>query len=170
MFLFLRPLRLLIRALLAESTPRQMAWGFGLGMLIGLIPKGNLLAICVGILVASLQVNLGVVAMSAVVFTLCSPSIDPVCDRIGCFFLSHPALQEFWTQLANLPVVPWTNFQNSVVTGSLITGLLLLWPVQRISLPLFERYAEFIAEHGRRWRLARVLLGAEWADRLGSVE
>ena len=44
MFL-LGPLRYLAKALVLESTPRQMAWGFALGMAVGLVPKGNLIAI-----------------------------------------------------------------------------------------------------------------------------
>jgi hypothetical protein len=42
MFLILRPIRLLLRAALMDSTPRQMSMGLAFGVLVGLIPKGNL--------------------------------------------------------------------------------------------------------------------------------
>ena len=93
-----------------------------------------------------------------------------VSDAVGCQLLGHPSLHAFWTNLANQPLVPWTDFQNSIVTGSLLIGVALLWPLQRLTRPLFERYAEFIVENAGKWRLARILLGAEWADRLGAVE
>ena len=44
MFLILRPLRLLFKALVTESTPTRMSWGLALGVLMGVVPKGNLLA------------------------------------------------------------------------------------------------------------------------------
>lgn len=39
MFLILRPLRLLFKALVIESTPTQMSYGLALGVLLGLYPK-----------------------------------------------------------------------------------------------------------------------------------
>ena len=55
--IFLRPLRYLAQALILETTPRQLAWGFALGMLIGLIPKGNLIAVALMTLCCALRIN-----------------------------------------------------------------------------------------------------------------
>lgn len=44
MFMF-GPLRYFAKALILETTPRQLALGFALGMVIGLVPKGNLIAV-----------------------------------------------------------------------------------------------------------------------------
>ena len=37
--LFLRPLRIFFQALIGNDTPRQTAWGFALGKIVGLLPK-----------------------------------------------------------------------------------------------------------------------------------
>ena len=42
--LLLQPVRQLALALVANDSPHQVAWGFTLGMLAGLLPKGSLLA------------------------------------------------------------------------------------------------------------------------------
>ncbi|MEZ6039339.1 MAG: TIGR03546 family protein [Planctomycetaceae bacterium] len=170
MFFVLRPVRVLLKALLTQSTPAQMSWGFALGVLVGLVPKGNLLAIALGMVVAMLRVNLGVATATAIAVTFAASWFDPVSDAIGRFVLSLPSLQQFWIQLYNTPVMPWTDFNNSIVMGSFLLGLGLLWPLSRSSRPVFEHYADLLSEHARHWRLAKVLLGAEWADRLGSVE
>ena len=47
MFVFLRPLRWFTKILKAHATPKQMAYGCALGMLLGLVPKGNLIAITI---------------------------------------------------------------------------------------------------------------------------
>ncbi|MCA9059190.1 MAG: TIGR03546 family protein [Planctomycetaceae bacterium] len=170
MLFLLKPVRLGIKALLTESTPRQLSMGFALGILLGLVPKGNLLAIGLGIMVAALRINLGVAAAAALAATFAGVWLDPVSDRVGTWLLSHPALQSFWTQLYNTPLMPWTDFNNSVVIGSLLIGLVLVYPLHRLSHPLFVRYSTVVGERARRWRLARLLLGAEWADRLGSLD
>ena len=68
-----------------------------------------------------------------------------------------------------MPFMPWTNFNNTIVMGSFATGLVLLWPVHRLSRPVFEKYAEKIAQRARQWRWAKLILGAEWADRIAAI-
>ena len=170
MFVILKPLRLLLKAFVTESTPRQMSLGLALGVVVGLVPKGNLLAIALAILLAATRVNLAIAASAVVICTLASGSLDSVFDLIGGYVLSQPSLQSLWTSIYNTPFMPWTDFNNSIVMGSLLTGLALIWPVHRISHPLFEKYSGQFARQARRWWIARVLLGAEWADRISSVE
>lgn len=170
MFLVLRPLRLLLKAFVMESTPRQMSLGLALGVLVGLVPKGNLLAIVLGILLAATRVNLAIATVAIVVCTLFSGLCDSLFDQVGVFVLSQPSLQGLWTEMINTPFLPWTNFNNSIVMGSFVSGLILIWPVHRFSRPVFEKYAERIARHARNWKFAKLILGAEWADRLASVE
>ena len=169
MFLILKPLRLLLRALTSQSAPRQLSMGLALGVLAGLVPKGNLLAVALGIVLAASRVNLGIAAVAVLCCSLISPLLDPASHAIGVWLLERAELVSFWTWLYNIPTVPWTAFNNSVVLGSFIVGLLLLYPVHRISRPVFEKYSEAVGHWARRFWLARLLLGAEWVSRFGSV-
>ncbi len=170
MFFVLKPVRLLLKAFVTESTPRQMSLGLALGVFLGLVPKGNLLAIALGIMLAATRVNLAIAACAVVICTFASGRLDSVFDQIGGYVLSQPALRNLWTAIYNTPFMPWTDFNNSIVMGSFLTGLVLIWPVHRISRPVFGKYSEQLSRHARRWWLARVLLGAEWADRISTVE
>ena len=170
MFFLFRPLRLLLKAFTTESTPRQMSMGLALGVLVGLVPKGNLLAIGLATMLAATRVNLAVAGAAIVAASFGAAFCDEWFDGIGYAVLTLPPMQQTWTQLANMPFVPWTDFNNTIVMGSLVTGLIIAWPVHRISLPLFARYSKSLGERARRWWLAKVLLGAEWADRFGTAE
>ena len=170
MFLILRPLRLLLKALVIESTPRQMSLGLAFGVLVGLVPKGNLLAICLGICLAATRVNLAIAAFAIVFCALTSGIGDSLFDRVGGFVLSLPVLQSFWIALSNQPFVPWTDFNNTIVMGSFVVGLALLWPVHRLSYPLFEKYSSRLAIYARRWWITKVILGAEWAGRISAAD
>ena len=170
MFLILRPLRLLLKALVIESTPRQMSLGLAFGVLVGLVPKGNLLAIVLGICLAATRVNLAIATFAIVFCTFTSGIGDSLFDEVGSFVLSLPMLQSLWIELSSVPFVPWTDFNNTIVMGSFVVGLALIWPVHRMSRPVFEKYSARLALYARRWWITKVILGAEWADRIASAE
>jgi uncharacterized protein (TIGR03546 family) len=44
-----------------------------------------------------------------------------------------PFLQPLWTTLYNIPIFPFTRFNNTVVMGSFITGLILFVPIYLLS-------------------------------------
>jgi hypothetical protein len=72
--------------------------------------------------------------------------------------------------MANTPYMPWTDFNNSIVMGSFVCGLLLLAPVHFTSRPFFEKYSERLATYARQWKYTRLILGAEWANRIAAVD
>ncbi|MFN9721071.1 MAG: TIGR03546 family protein [Planctomycetota bacterium] len=170
MFLILRPLRLFIQAFITESTPRQMAFGLAMGVFAGLVPKGNLLAILLGTVLAATRINLAIATFAVVLCSLCATLFDSFFDRIGSFVLGQPSLQGLFTEMINTPFVPWTDFNNSIVMGSFVTGLMLIFPTYRLSRPLFEKYSDKLSQRLRQWRYAKLLLGAEWANRIAAVE
>ena len=170
MFLILRPLRLFLHAFVTESTPRQMALGLALGVFVGLIPKGNLLAIVLATLLAATRVNLAIATFAVVICSFCAFLFDSLFDRVGSFVLSQPSLQGMFVEMINTPFMPWTDFNNSIVMGSFVTGLMLIFPIYRLSRPVFEKYSDKLAKRIRKWRYAKLLLGAEWANRIAALE
>ncbi len=169
MLFFLKPIRLALKALITEATPGQLALGFAMGILIGIVPKGNLIAIALGIILAVSRANLGVAAATILGCSFLSGYLDPLSDEVGWWVLSHPSLTDMWTNLYNRPVMPWTDFNNSIVMGNLIIGIVLLYPMYRLSKPLFAKYTTKFATWAKKFWITRVLLGMELADRLGAV-
>ncbi len=135
MIWLLRELRLLQAAFCAKDSPRQMAAGLACGLLLGLIPKGNLLAILVASMLLATRMSLATGIAAALCISLVAPWCDPVTHRLGYGVLTFPPLQSVWRSLARLPLAPWTSFNNTVVMGSLLLGTLLMYPTYRISLP-----------------------------------
>lgn len=168
-WLFLRPLRFFARAVVAQETPRQLALGFAMGMVVGLVPKGNLLAAVLMIVIGGSKVNLGTAMMGAFLFSWAGLIIDPLSHELGLWLLTEESLAGFWTWLYNLPIVPWTRFNNSVVLGSFLLGLALFYPVFRLSEPRFAVWQPKLAERVLKYRLAKILFGAEYAGKLGGV-
>src|SRR5476651_1276880 len=72
-----RSLRTVIAALLAGDSPRQLAAGFAIGMVLGLVPKGNLIALSLCVLVFSLRVNTSLALVAAAAFSWAGAVLDP---------------------------------------------------------------------------------------------
>jgi uncharacterized protein (TIGR03546 family) len=116
-------------ALLANDTPHQLALGFAVGMVLGLMPKGNLVALSLCVLLFSLRVNTGLALLAVMAFSCCATLVDPFAEKLGQAVLSADALQTSYSAMFQLPLGPWIGFHNTVVTGSLLVGLYLAYPV-----------------------------------------
>lgn len=165
----IRPLGFLAKALAQQDTPRQIAHGLALGALVGLVPKDNLIAAVLMTILCAARVNLGAGMLAAFAFSWIVALVDPLSHGIGLWLLEQDSLAPCWTWLYNLPVVPWTRFNNTVVLGSLCVGLALYYPLLRLMEPWIARVKPRIEERLRRYRVVQALLGAEWAARVGAA-
>lgn len=166
MWFFLRPIRFFFTALVTDNSPNQMGIGFALGLTIGLVPKGNLIAIALMVVLGMLRVNLGVGMLTALAVSFLAGLLDPVTNWIGMSLLQQESLVPWWTELARRPLAPWSQFNNTVVLGSLVLGLLLFIPAWLVSRPVFAKYTPDCAERLQRIRLVQLLWGTEITSRL----
>ncbi|MCG6156142.1 TIGR03546 family protein [Rubinisphaera margarita] len=162
-------LRLFLRSLTAECSYREIAAGLAGGVLLGLVPKGNLLAVMLMIGVSSVRLSLPALFFSTFLFSWIAISLDGVCSSIGEFLLTNQELQPLWIWLYNQPVIPWTDFNNTIVLGSFVLGSVLIVPSYCAALPLTERYTPIVIGRMKKYRLATWLWGAEWAERVRSA-
>jgi uncharacterized protein (TIGR03546 family) len=63
------------------------------------------------------------------VFTGLGPYADVFSHKLGLAVLSIDVLQPVYASLFCLPFGPWIGFHNTVVTGSLLVGLYVAYPV-----------------------------------------
>ena len=164
----MNPLRLLkdlFAALHGGSDPRPLAAGFALGAAMGLIPKGNLFAVVFLLLFFALRLNKGLALLAATFFTPIGYAVDGLAHRIGLSLLKAPALAGLWTALYDLPVVPLTRFNNTVVLGNLVLGLALFAPLYFFFLRFAAWYAANLAAKVERLKVVQWLKGL-WMIRL----
>jgi uncharacterized protein (TIGR03546 family) len=119
-----------IQVLRSGQTPRQIAAGFALGAIVGLMPFFTLQGLCLWLVIFVFDVNLSAALLAAALFALLAYVVDPLLHAFGCFLLVDvPSLKSLWTLLYNAPIAPLTRFNNTVVLGSLVVGVLLVLPV-----------------------------------------
>ncbi|MFI4849989.1 MAG: TIGR03546 family protein [Gimesia chilikensis] len=166
---WLRSLRFLASAFSGVSSPRQLALGFSMGMVIGLVPKDNLIALMLLFILASSKVNLCSASLATLVFSWLGVLLDPLSHLLGKKVLSASSLQGFWQSVYELPLAPWTDFNNTVVMGSLLLGLCLFYPAYRLTRPLFEKYTPIVAERLKKYWIVKLLWGTEVGTVMGEV-
>jgi len=155
--LFLKLLQQLVKALNSEGTPVQVAAGIALGACLGLTPIGNLHNAVVFLLALLLNVSLAGFSLGWAVFVPAGFALDPLFDAIGRALLSSHALTPLWTRLTNLPVVPYSNFNNSVVLGSFVCWLIAFVPILLLARWLVATYRARVYERLKQWRVFQVI-------------
>ena len=120
----------IVKALHSDGTPGQVAAGFALGAIIGFTPLLQLHNLVVFALIMLLNVSFPGAMLGIAVITPLGFLLDPAFDALGrLLLLDTPALTPLWTSLYNMPVMPLTNFNNTVVLGSLVASLGLFIPI-----------------------------------------
>ena len=97
-----------------------MAAGIALGAVFGLTPLMNLHNLVLFGLALILNVSMSGVFLGWVVFVPVGFALDPLFDAIGKGLLGADRAPRLLDLLYNVPVVPFTNFNNSVVLGSFV--------------------------------------------------
>lgn len=165
--LLVKPLRGAVAVLLANDSPRQIAAGVAIGMVLGLVPKGNLIALALGIVLCSLRVNRSAGLMAAAACSWLGVWLDPFCHRLGDRLLAYDRLQTTYAWLYDQPLGPWIGFNNTVVLGSLALGLYAAYPCYLAAKLLLDRFHAPVANWLKQRKIARWLLGADLTSRLG---
>ncbi len=139
--------RRITQALLSSTAPAQLAAGFTLGMIIGFVPKTNLIALSLCVLLFSLRCNKGIGVAAATLFSFSNGWLDPFAHKLGQIVLGYEPLQATYASVLTMPLGPWLGFNNTVVAGSLLIGVYIAFPVYFFSRALFARLESVFVRH-----------------------
>ncbi len=162
MLVFLKLLQSLIKELHSDGTPLQIALGAALGAALGLTPIANVHNALIVALLLVLNVSFGAGMLAWGLFVPIGFVLDPLFDRIGHRLLVEtPALTPLWTSWFNAPLMPYTNFNNSVVLGSVVGWLALVVPIAAVVYFLVVRYRATYGERVRQSRFYRAVTASQ---------
>lgn len=134
-----------LRILNSETDPAQIAGAVALACPFGLTPLWTLHNALVLLLVLVLRVNLSSFIVAWGLFTVLAFALDPLFDGLGHVILTAGWLQPLWTAFYGTDLGKLSDFNNTIVMGSLVVSL--------IALP----FVYLAAAHGVREYRDRVL-------------
>jgi uncharacterized protein (TIGR03546 family) len=158
MFTLIKLLRSLIKTLHSDGSPAQLALGVALGAALGLTPIANAHNALILVLLAVLNVSFAAGMFAWAAFVPFGFMLDPVFDRIGGWLLVDTAfLRPLWTAWDNVPGLALTNFNNTVVLGSVVFWMLLFVPLYFSARLGVVKYRATLGERIRNSRVYKLL-------------
>ena len=147
----------LILALNGNVKKSQLAAGFAWGLLLGLVPVGNVFWAALFLVSFFFRHNHASKLLSLAVLKLLAPVTAPWVDALGWEFLHLAALRPLFTTLYNMPFVPFTRFNNTLIAGGLVGGIALWLPVFGLCMALIPLYRNTLAPKIRNSKLVRAV-------------
>ena len=155
--ILLKYLSKLLKALKSGESPAQLAGGFVLGMIMGLTPFWNLHNLVVFILILIIRVNISMAILGFALFSGFAYLLDPLFHNLGFWALVDVnAFKNFWTSIYNTPIGSLSNFNNTVVLGSLIISLVLVLPMFFLTKVGVVQYREKIDTKVQKLKIVQV--------------
>lgn len=135
----------LLKSLNANAHPGDIAHAVSLGLLLAFVPKGNLLWPFLFVLTLFIRMNKGAFFLSFILLSLVVPLADVFTERLGFFILSMKTLVPVYTAMYQTPFVGLTRFNNTMVAGGLIAGIMAYVPayaLSRLSVSSYRKYLQ----------------------------
>ncbi len=161
MLTLLKLIQSIIKTLHSDGTPGQVAAGIALGSALGLTPLVNVHNLIVFALIIILNVSFGGGMLGWALFVPIGFLLDPVFNAIGRSLLEAPSLRGLWTAWYNTPLMPYTNFNNTVVLGSVVAWAVLAVPIFFAARYGVARYRATIGERVRQSKFYKAVTASQ---------
>ena len=140
----------------SDTGTNQLASGMAAGIILGFAPFFSLQTLVVLFLVLIFRVQLGAAFLSAFFFKFVAYLFDPAADVLGRWALEAEALRPIYTQMYQMPIIPYTRFNNSIVMGSFIVSLILVIPAFFIFRKMIAKYRQVVVARFKQTRFWKI--------------
>ena len=165
----IKALTTLIKSLSSNTNPGALAHAFCCGMLLGFLPKNNILWYILFILICFMRIQRTVFSLSTLTFSLLSPLFDPFFHNIGFWILSLEKASPFYSFLLNIPFVAFTKFNNTIVAGSFVFGIIAYIPLFVLSILFIKLWRKYFAEKIRNTRIVKIMKGIPFVQKISEI-
>ncbi len=153
-----------VAALNSNRRAGEVAAGVSCAVVLALMPPANLVWVMLFAALFFIKVNLSIALLTLAVLSPFAVLTDPLLDAVGYTVLNAAALQEVFIAWYNLPIAPFTGFNNTLVAGGFLVGLVLWIPVYLLARVFVQLYRNTL-----RARIA-ALPPVRWFARLPLVQ
>ncbi len=159
----------IFKTLNSETEPFQISLALSFAMIAGLTPLWSLHNILVLLLVLILRINLTTFMLGWLGFSGVAYVLDPLFHVFGLHILTNNSLHGLWTALYNSPLWRLSNYNNSILMGSLVISLGLFVPLFFLSNLVISKYREHILAWVMKSRIVQVLKASKFYSIYQSV-
>jgi uncharacterized protein (TIGR03546 family) len=165
MTLLLKQIFSFIKLLNSDTGTNALAAGVVCGMILGFTPAFSLQTLLVFILLFLFRIQIGAAFLAAFFFKFGAFLLDPLFDSVGRWALQIEGMKELYTSLFNMPIIPYTRFNNSIVMGSAIVSIVMAPIVFVLSKILIIKYRKTVVERFKEtkiWKAVKATYFYKW--------
>ena len=154
-----------LKLLNSDTGTQQIAAGIAAGFILGMAPTFSLQTVLVIILLFFFRIQIGAATLSAFFFKFVAFIFDPVFNEMGKKILEMDSLKGIFTTMYNMPIVPFTRFNNSIVMGAGVTSIILAPFIYIIAIALVLKYRIAVVQRFKQtkaWKAFTVTTIYQW--------
>lgn len=153
----LKAISKLLGAISSNTRPGAIAHAVSCGVLLGFMPKDNLLWYILFVFILFMNIQRGAYALSILLGAALTVFMDPLFDSVGYSILTVESLKPYYASLLDIPFVAFTKFNNTVVMGSFVCGIAAYIPLYVLARLFVWAWRKYLAEKVRKLKVAAVL-------------
>lgn len=153
MGLILKQIFAFIKLLNSDTGTISLAAGMTCGFILGMTPVLSLHSMLIFILLFFFRIQIGAALLMAFFFKFVAFLLDPLFHAAGSAVLEMRSLEPLFTTLYNMPIIPFTRFNNSIVMGSAVITFALAPFVFIASRILIVKYRQSVLERFKETKL-----------------
>lgn len=165
MGLILKQLFAFIKLLNSDTGNISLAAGMTCGFILGMTPTLSLHSLLVFLILFFFRIQIGAALVTAFFFKFVAFLLDPAFNAVGSAVLEMESLQGFFTTLYNMPLIPYTRFNNSIVMGSAVVTIILSPVVYILSSIFILKYREIVVarfQSTKFWKALQATKFYQW--------
>jgi len=154
-----------IKLLNSDTGTFSLAAGITSGFILGMTPVLSLHSLIVFLIILIFRIQVGAAFLAAFFFKFAAFLMDPLFHKVGSTILENQDLEVFFTTLYNLPIIPYTRFNNSIVMGSGVITFLLSPFMFALSVFMIKKYRQIIVENFKQtsfWKAVEATKFYQW--------
>jgi uncharacterized protein (TIGR03546 family) len=154
-----------IKLLNSDTGTISLASGITCGFILGMTPVLSLHSLLVFMFILFFRVQVGAAFLAAFFFKFSAFLLDPIFHQTGTYVLELQSLKSLFTTLYNLPIIPFTRFNNTIVMGSGVITFILSPLIFALSFFLIKKYREVVVERFKKtsfWKAVEATKFYQW--------
>ena len=157
MGLILKQLFSFIKLLNSDTGTISLAAGMTCGFILGMTPVLSLHSLLIFLVLFFFRIQIGAALVMAFFFKFIAFILDPLFHWAGSKVLEIDSLAGVFTTLYNMPIIPYTRFNNSIVMGSFVITFALAPFVFILSQILILKYRETVVARFKETKAWKVI-------------
>ena len=165
MGLILKQIFAFLKLLNSDTGNISLAMGMTCGFILGMTPILSLHSLLVFLILFFFRIQIGAAFVIAFFVKFIAFFFDPLFHMVGSAVLEMDSLQEIFTTLYNMPLVPYTRFNNSIVMGSAVITFALSPFIFVLSQIMIIKYREKVLarfQETKFWKFVKATGFYKW--------